>query len=83
MHTTIIKKPTHQDMKLKCLDSCLYDFTDGIECKITSKTIRKNIEKQYPGGSKIEENRGLERSWTPSVIMWDLKRHLGDILGSS
>ena len=43
--------------KLKCLDSCLYDFTDSVECKITSKTILKNTEKQCPGGSKIEENR--------------------------
>ena len=83
MHTAIIKKLAHQDMKLKCLDSCLYDFTDSVECKITAKTILKKSEKQCPGESTIEENRCLKGSWEPPVIMLDLKRHLGGILGSS
>jgi len=47
------------------------------------KNHTKNLEKYCSGGSKIEENRGLEGSWTPPVIMLVLKRHLGGILGSS
>ena len=49
---------------------------------MTSKIIIKNKEKQCPGGSKIEENRGLKGSWEPPVVIMDLKRHLGGILGS-
>ena len=47
------------------------------------KNHTKHLEKYCSGGSKIEENRGLEGSWTPPVIMLVLKRHLGGILGSS
>ena len=43
----------------------------------------KFSQKYLPGGSKIDENRGPEGSWTPPETMLDLKQHLKAILASS
>ena len=49
----------------------------------STKNIPKSIEKYCLGGSKIEENRSLERSWGRPGTSLDFERHLGVILASS
>ena len=47
------------------------------------KNHTKNLEKYSSGGSKIEENRGLEGSWTTPRNNVGFETHLGGILSSS
>ena len=86
MNIRVFEKISYRDLKLKCLDSWLYDFTNIFECKMTSTIIPKILKNTAREGQNRRRSRSggvLDASCNNVGFEAASWRHLGLILAAS